>query len=76
LGGGAVVVGVEAAGIEDVVQGFDGGGAEFGGLDASAGGGDALDEGELSLNVRRFHPFGDGEDGGVELGGDVAEVAV
>jgi hypothetical protein len=65
-GGGAV-------GVEDIGEGFDGGCAEFGGLDSCSGLGCALDEFEFLLDFRGFEPLGDGCDGGVEHVGDVGE---
>ena len=73
MGCDAVAVGGEGGGAQDVVEGFDGGGAEFGGLDSGSGVGEVFDSGEPGLDMGEFEPFGDGEDGGVELERDVGE---
>ncbi len=73
LGGLAVPCSIEGGGVEDVGQGFDGGGAPFGGLDSGAGLGGALDEGDAILDFGCGHPLGDGGYGGVEVVGDDGE---
>ncbi|MBX3323870.1 MAG: hypothetical protein KF757_12870 [Phycisphaeraceae bacterium] len=69
----AIARGVGGRGLKKIDQCADGERCKFGGLDAGAGDGGALDEGELVLDVGEFEPAGDDGDGDVELGGDLGE---